>query len=215
MADAWTSPMFIVTAIAAVAGVVAALASGLTLCVAYAVFLEAERPDVIVYATPDPSRPSIILLIIENLGRRHARDVQFQTSRPLPARAWGLGVRQSPSTVPLMTNGPIIHGIPYLAPRAKRIISLGQYPALYAALGDEPVSITVTYRGDAIAWIPGRPYDSTTLLEVRSFEMSDAVDPDGSRQSARELKRIAEILEALNERLATSDLSLSSDTTES
>jgi len=33
-----------------------------------------------------------------------------------------------------------------------------------------------------------------SILEVRSFKDTDAVDPDGARQSAKELKRIADVM---------------------
>lgn len=47
-------------------------------------------PHVIVYAASDPDRPSIITLVVENVGEGVAYDVRFSLSRDLPARAFGL-----------------------------------------------------------------------------------------------------------------------------
>ena len=63
-------------------------------------------PHVVVYATPDKTRPSVIVLVIENVGKRVAKNVRFTLSEPLPGDAWGLG-----DDVPepeQMRSGPLI-----------------------------------------------------------------------------------------------------------
>ncbi len=35
----------------------------------------------------------------------------------------------------------------------------------------------------------------TNVLDIRSFEGTDATDPDGARQGAKQLKRIADVID--------------------
>lgn len=47
-------------------------------------------PDVVIYTTPDESRPSVIVLVNENVGRGMAYDVRFSSSpEPIPCKVWG------------------------------------------------------------------------------------------------------------------------------
>lgn len=59
--------------------------------------------------------------------------------------AWGLTVKDS-KDAETMTKGPLVDGIPGLAPGEKRRISWGQYGGLLKALGDEPVHITSFFK---------------------------------------------------------------------
>lgn len=46
-------------------------------------------PHVIVDAESDRDRPSLIVLVIENIGRGVAHDVRFRLAQPMPANAFG------------------------------------------------------------------------------------------------------------------------------
>ncbi len=72
---------------------IAALSASLSAVVAiistyYAVrLLQAQgEPKVIVFVRHDFDRPSILTIVIENIGRDIARDVKFVASKPIPAR---------------------------------------------------------------------------------------------------------------------------------
>jgi hypothetical protein len=92
--------------LAVAATVVAATAA----FVSYAVYRSQADPDVIVSAEADAQRSTVINLVIENIGRSPARDINFSPWSPLPAKAWGVAVDTSNETVP-MTDGPLIRGI--------------------------------------------------------------------------------------------------------
>jgi hypothetical protein len=189
MAIGWNETQVVATIAAAVAAFVAA-------AVAWVTFRQQFEPEVIVYATPDLSRPTNILLVIENVGRRAAWDVSFTSSRPLPSKAWGITPKAAESMpAEQMTTGPMITGIPFLGPGSRRQISWGQYGGLFRALGPEGITITCRFRSDAIAWSAPRDHVTTSVLEAYSFDATDAVDADGARQSAEQLKRIADFLE--------------------
>ena len=46
-------------------------------------------PRVIVYAEADETRPSIILIVIENIGKGLAKNVSFTLSHQIPSEAYG------------------------------------------------------------------------------------------------------------------------------
>lgn len=52
--------------------------------ISYAVYRSQSDPDVVVYAEADEQRPTIINLIIKNLGKASAYDVKFETNVPMP-----------------------------------------------------------------------------------------------------------------------------------
>jgi hypothetical protein len=150
-------------------------------------------PQVIVYSTSDESRPSIILLIIENVGKGVAKDVTFKASERIPCKAYGLTIAdaQPPRGYDL---GPLRTGIPALAPGARRVMVWGQFGGLYKALENRAIRVTAEYSAETPVGGLKRLV-TTSLLEAFSYDATDAVDPDGARQSAKQLKRIADVAE--------------------
>src|SRR3989304_6890020 len=49
-----------------------------------------SNPCVIVSVIHDDERPTILQLVIRNVGAGLAKDISFEFSRPIPARAWGV-----------------------------------------------------------------------------------------------------------------------------
>ncbi|MBM3163529.1 MAG: hypothetical protein FJZ79_09540 [Chlorobi bacterium] len=69
-----------------------ALVATASAVVTYAVFRSSTDPVVIVYADPDIKRPSIVNLIIKNIGNGAAHSIKFnyaQAGRALSGRFWG------------------------------------------------------------------------------------------------------------------------------
>lgn len=150
----------------------------------------ATDPCVVTYVAHDEGRPTILMVVVKNIGRGVARDVQFEISRPLPERVWGTSPEDArPPEVERMSSGPLIEGIPALAPGETRQITWGQYGGLSKALGDQPIDVISRFRSQ-----DGGSHSVHSVLEVRSFAKTSAVDTDGARQAARELKRIADTL---------------------
>ena len=109
----------------------------------YLFFRSQIDPDVIVYVTPDIDRPSIILLIIQNIGRSIATDVVFSADREIPEHAFGFENAKKPKE---MKSGPLVTGIPALGPGAKRVITWGQYGGLEKGIGGEVINITIRFK---------------------------------------------------------------------
>jgi len=155
------------TAIAALAaGGSALMAAFYTLLTFRLVRMQAE-PKVIVYVKDDLERRTILMIIIENIGRDIAYDVKFKASRPIPSRAFGMN---SDNAKPAedMQEGPLIEGIPALGPGDRRVITWGQFGGLTKALGAESIILDYTYRSGK------RLIRGQSKLEVRSYLGTDA-----------------------------------------
>ncbi len=148
----------------------------------------AQDPCVVVHATVDESRPTFILLIIENVGKSVARDIRFAADGPIPRRAFGL--TKDAAIVEPYSEGPLMDGIAALGPGDKRKILWGQLAALKKNVPNGVIHVTVSFKADNRDCKP-----VMCALDINSFISSDAVDPDGARQCADHLKRLVEIVD--------------------
>lgn len=166
-----------------------ALVIALTSTVINYLVLKAQRdPEVIVYAIHDQRRPSFINLIIENSGAGSAHDVTFQANRSIPARAFGFEDAKKPEA---MTDGPLIRGVPTLGCGDKRIITWGQYGGLKKGLGDDVLDITATYFSRLPLSFTRQRHTTTSRIDLRSFEGTDASDHNWDKKTADQLEKIA------------------------
>ncbi len=144
-----------------------------------------SKPCVVVYTQLDIARAPMIMIVIENIGRSLARDVRFDLEpRQIPKFAFR---RNKANTKPeLMTSGPLINGIPALAPGESRRITWGDYYGLQKALGESTTKVTVSFK-----YGPRQMEPVESVLEVESFGGEvEWTDPDGARQCASQLKKI-------------------------
>ena len=174
--------------IAAGATVMMVLVAVVTTMINYFIFRTQVDAKVAVYLTPDPNRSTLILLVVENIGRGVARNVEFDLSRPLPTHAWGL-VGSTAEIGEDMSQGPIIDGIPVLGPGSRRVITWGQYGGLSQVLGRSSTMITVRYWTSQAGVLSSRPVEDAFPLEVESFAGTDA--------STQPAVRIADAAETL------------------
>jgi len=114
------------TAIAAVAASLSALLAAVYTWLTFRLVRSQNEPNVVIYVRHDESKPSILQIVIENVGRSLATDLSFKSSGPIPRKAYGLSEGQAQPIQP-MTAGPLINGIPSLAPGDSRKIAWGQY----------------------------------------------------------------------------------------
>ncbi len=161
----------------------------------YLFFRSQTDPEVIIYASPDERRPSIVILVIENIGRGLAKDISFTSSKPIPQKAFGFG--ENAPTPRTMNHGPIINGIPSLGPNSKRIITWGQYGGLKKGICDDVIYITVTFRSDRIYGLGKRSHKVVCPIDIKSFAGTDAADYNWDQKAANQLEKIAKTLERL------------------
>ncbi len=158
----------------------------------YLFFRSQIDPDVIVYVTHDEDRSSIILLIIENIGRGLAKDVTFSMDKELPERAFGFGDAQLPK---MMKSGPLFSGIPALGPHSKRVITWGQYGGLSKGISDDAINITVKFKSKRTIFPGYKWHTNVCPVDIKSFEDTDASDRNWNKKSVQQLERIAKALE--------------------
>ena len=102
-------------------------------------------PCVVLTVVHDFDRRTILKLVARNVGQGIARDIRFDYSSPLPAKAWGLSEESAKSTEQ-MKDGPLIRGIPALGPGETREVDWGQYGGLKTALGDSVIIATCRFK---------------------------------------------------------------------
>lgn len=150
-------------------------------------------PDVLVSVSHDERRPTILVLTIENVGKSMAKNIRFASSRDIPSKAYGFG--DAPVSGK-MVRGPLINGIPALGPGAKRIISWGQYAGLSKGIQEEAIEIEITFESDRrLDFLGPKKYRNKCLVDVKSFEDTDASGHNWDQKSADALMRIARVLE--------------------
>lgn len=175
-----------------------ALVTALTSTVINYLVLRLQRdPEVVVYAVPDPQRPTIINLVIENTGKGVAHDVRFDCARDIPARAFGFENAAVPES---MKDGPLINGIPSFGPGERRIITWGQYGGLKAGLGDEVLDISAVYFSSPPLRVKKQKHRTTSRVDIRSFEGTDASDRNWEKKQAEQMEKIAKALTFLTDR---------------
>lgn len=163
----------------------------LSAVISYLLLRAQSEPEVVVYAIADRRRPSIINLIIENIGKGIAREVSFKTTRPIPQEAFGF---EDPPTPKPMQRGPIIHGIAFLHPGERRVITWGQYGGLTKGLGGEPIDVLATYYSSPALKLLRKRHSTRSTIDIKSFEGTDASDDNWDKKSAEQLQKIADAL---------------------
>jgi hypothetical protein len=142
-------------------------------------------PCVIVSAIHDESRPTLLELVVQNVGRSVAHDIRFESSQPIPYRAFGHDPAKA-AEAPRLTSGFLVNGIPALGPGETRKMVWGQWGGLKKALGDGQIRVVCRFRAGTRECQP-----VNCILDIRSFEGADAADPDGARKCAEHLENIA------------------------
>jgi hypothetical protein len=161
------------------------------------VLLRAQQdPEVVVFAFPDARRPSIINLIIENIGKGIARDISFELNRPMPWEAFGFAQAEMPKK---MTKGPLIYGISFLSPGEKRIMTWGQYHGLTKGLEGNPVDVTARYFSDPRFRLTRQTHVTVSTIDIRSFEGTDASDDNWDKKSAEQLEKLVASLKSVTD----------------
>jgi hypothetical protein len=164
--------------------------------ISYLVYASQVHPDIVVYTECDPKSPTLIYLVIANIGRSPARDIRFSPSAPIPSEAFGLTPEDAKRhPMQTMTDGPLISGIPFLAPGGCRRLAWGQYPGLFLSLGNKSIRIRAKYRSrqnDILDW---QDHETESEIEIRSYIGTDCGDNDPVRAIARNLEKIGRTLE--------------------
>ena len=148
------------TFFAAVSGIGAAISA----YIAFKVFLKQGEPKIVVYSRGDREKTTFMYIRIENIGRDVATNIHFEPSRPIPFDTYS-------DKSKTMTSGPLVNGIPLLAPGENRDVMWGDYVSLAEVIGDEPITVSFTY------YHGKKLIEDCSQIEVLSFLNTPASKP--------------------------------------
>jgi hypothetical protein len=98
-----------------------------------------------------------------------------------------------------MSTGPIIKGIPFLAPDQQIVLTWGQYGGLHKYLDSNPIEITASFfRSSKPRWFY-RKLTSTTSLDIQPFERSNSAEHGFGPNIAKELAILNKNIKAIEE----------------
>lgn len=117
--------------------VVSPLVTLLAVFIAYLALVKQSRPHILVQYRPNSDIPSMIDLVIENLGGGMARNVTF--SQPIPAKCYGIEKASGDCTEVLGD------GLPAIAAAQKYVFDGGQYGGLADKL-EGKLELDISYK---------------------------------------------------------------------
>jgi hypothetical protein len=137
----WNSPLKPDAALSLISNLVLVGLTAVYVYLTHALLSSQTVPCVVVYVK---RRGMLAYLTIENIGKGLARDIGFLSSEQLmfvPARLACTTAAQLEE----MKQGPLIQGIPALAPGQKRMMLWGPLHVLNAWLGNRTITVTCTF----------------------------------------------------------------------
>lgn len=152
----------------AIATLILAILTGIYVLLTKKILEAQSDPCVILTVVHDQNRPSILQLVVKNIGNGLAHDISFEFSKPLPNHAWGI-TTENAKDAEVMKDGPLILGIPALGPGEERKIDWGQYGGLIKNIGEKPITATSFFKNNGKKMKPVKSY-----LDVKSFEGTNA-----------------------------------------
>lgn len=166
-----------------------------SMLITYLVFRSSTYPLIIVYADPDIKRPSIVNLIIKNIGNGPAHHIDFKSGRAIPSEAFGI---ETPTAMPkTMKAGPIVNGIPFLAPNQQITLTWGQYGGLYKYFGDEPIEVESIFYSVAKQNFFSKKLSAKSTLDIRMFKNSESSEYGFGPNLVTELKELNHAIKAI------------------
>ncbi len=166
-----------------------------SLLVAYIVYRENAIADVVVYAQADLSRPSVINLVIHNIGKGTARDIEFITQDGIPKGAYGISKLSDPKEV--YSNGAFVTGLPILFPGERLVFSWGQFGGLKEALNNMPLEIKIIFKTKLALQPWSQRKINKVKIDIGSFEGISIAQPLSHTEIKDKLEQIANAIAKL------------------
>lgn len=182
-ADATTTGMLVAT-------IVLVVLTGFYVAFTYQIVRAQTDPCVIVYVQQNEVWPTLLEIVIENVGRGLARDVEFELSEPIPHCVSDPNLQGK-----AMDSGPFVNGVPALAPGGKRKILWGNYPDVERIVGDRHLRVTCRFRRASSDFFATKIEATDCLLEYASFRDSLALST--VHELLKRLERVAKNIEHL------------------
>lgn len=135
--------------------IISPLSALIAVWIAYIAILRNSQPLLLVYYQPNPDIPSLIDLVIENVGNGNAINVTF--SDPIPINCYGI------STPDGEGESLFESGIPMIAPKQRYIFNGGQFAGLKSKL-NAGLTIKAKYKYRSPTGMLRKDSESFTLI---------------------------------------------------
>lgn len=141
-----------------------------------------SEPCVIISVRRDDAHPRELLLVVENIGKGMAKDVQFHLSEPIPFQ---FSMDETPA---IFRNG-----IPALAPGDRRVLGWGMWEWLQEKLDNREIKVRCKFKrvASGIDFSDNECDPIDCVLEIASFFDERLIPADGAKACAVELAEIA------------------------
>lgn len=193
--------LIIASAATAVGTLALAIITGIYVHLTKRLVQSQSDPCIVVFTRHDIAQPSTIHVVMKNIGASLARDIRFELAEAIPEAAWGVTEKEAVNSGHLLRHGPLIDGIPALAPGEERVFLWGQYGGLSNWLGGRAIGVRCHFKRGSKELPP-----TDCVLEVNSFAHNHAVDSDGARRTAKILeqvdRRLGELVQASRNKAA-------------
>lgn len=168
-----------------------------SLTVAYIVYYNNSIGDVVVYAKVDLERPTVINLIIHNIGKGVARDIKFISPTGIPKKAYGITGLSDPKKN--YESGALISGLSILFPDEKLVYQWGQFGGLKEALNNQPLEITITFYSRTALQIYKRKIVNKVTVNPMEFSGISISEPSFQTEIKKSLKEISSSLKKMSQ----------------
>ena len=158
----------------------------LTFIIAYIVYFNNSKGDVVVYAKVDLDRQGIILLIIQNIGKGIAQNIKFTGTESILKNSSNIDI------------GAFKAGTPILFPDEKLIYCLGTYPRLKESLPNEPIKITITFHSKIALYPYKRKIKNIVTIDINAFSGVDIGESIFQKEVRTPLKEISSSLKKMS-----------------
>lgn len=165
----------------------------------YLLFRSQTDPEVIVYTKHDLKRSTMITLVIKNIGKAVAYDIEFDFSEKIPKNAYGWEEIKK-EDIKWMDSGPLIRGIPSLPPGGTRELNWGQYVGLRSVIGDRSILVTAKYEAKKLLSLNPVICETESKIDIESYAETVAHDDNEAKRIREELSKIDETLKQLGSR---------------
>lgn len=158
----------------------------LTFIIAYIVYFNNSKGDVVVYAKVDLDRQGLILLIIQNIGKGIAQNIKFTGTESILKNSSDFDI------------GAFKAGTPILFPDEKLIYCLGTYPSLKESLPNEPIKITITFHSKIALYPYKRKIKNVVTIDINAFSGLDIGESIFQKEVRTSLKEISSSLQKMS-----------------
>lgn len=158
----------------------------LTFIIAYIVYYNNTVGDVVVYAKVDLERQGLILLVIHNIGKGIAQDIQYKGAEAISKNSSGYDI------------GALISGTPILFPDEKLIYSLGMYHTLKKSLDNQRLEIDISFYSKTAFQLYKRRIKNQVILDINAFSGVDIGEPIFQSEVKKSLREISASLKKIS-----------------